>query len=259
MSFFEVVLPTVDAYSDATLVIPWYYAGHYKFAIAMTVPGVLNYAFTAYKWWSMEKRAEKKWTWALLLIQFWQQFRALKVIRLIYKKDPQASKKRQELMKEISSIEPFFESIPSIMIMTTIWAKAIVGYGDYEQFGSAIWHYSEGRFNCSDQYLSQPAISNFCAVFNGFGGPAWFFTTYAISVFAGTLGVTKFLQNGPCPILSINGTLGGLLRWRFFFAYLSIMLSICTKGFMGAISIVMTKTPGNHEHDIWLNPLSFLF
>ena len=260
MSFFEVVLPTVDVYSDASLVIPWYYAGHYKYAIAMSVPAVLNYAFSAYKWWSMEKKPEKKWTWALLLIQFWQQFRALKVIRLIYKQDPQASKKRQELMKEISSIEPFFESIPSIMIMTTIWLNAIVGYGSYEDtFGSnsAISHYSKGRFNCSNQYFSQPGVSNFCAVFDGFGGPSWFFTTYAISFLAGSLGVTKFLQNGPCSILSINGTLGGLLRWRFLIAYLSIFLSILAKAYMGGISIVLVKTPGNHEYDIWLNPLIF--
>ena len=125
MGFFDVFLPTLDVYGDASLVIPWYYQGHYAYASLMTVPMVLNYLFTTYKWWSMEKASDKKWSWVLVMLQLWQQWNAFKVMRLIYKKDDRAEEKKKRTLKELSSIEPFFESVPSIMIMTCIWLHTL--------------------------------------------------------------------------------------------------------------------------------------
>ena len=90
MLFFDVFLPTLDVYSDASLVLPWYYENHWKFALMMSIPPLLNFGFTAYKWWSTEKKSEKKWTWVLVLLQLYQQWRALKVIYLIWKNDKRA-------------------------------------------------------------------------------------------------------------------------------------------------------------------------
>ena len=86
---------------------------------------VLNYVFTMYKWWSLEKRSDKKWSWILVLMQVWQQWRAMKIIYLFLKKDARAPKKKKVLLKELSSIESFFESVPAILIMTCIWVHAI--------------------------------------------------------------------------------------------------------------------------------------
>ena len=38
MCLFDVILPTLDVYGDASLIIPWLYRGHYKYAGLMTIP-----------------------------------------------------------------------------------------------------------------------------------------------------------------------------------------------------------------------------
>ena len=57
-------------------------------------------------------------------------------------------------------------------------------------------------------------------------GFSWFFLTYFISGVTATLGVTKLLQVGPCSVLSNEGTLGGLLTWRFVLTYFAIFWSL---------------------------------
>ena len=37
---FDVALPSVDVYSDLSLIIPWYWNGHYKYAASMTLRGL---------------------------------------------------------------------------------------------------------------------------------------------------------------------------------------------------------------------------
>jgi hypothetical protein len=167
----------------------------------------LNFFFSTYKWWCIEKKSQKKWSWILLLLQFYQQWKALKVIRLLWKGDKRANEKKKEMLKEVSSLEPFLESTPATIIMTMIWLLAIVDR-------------SGGSHS---------------AVFGGFGGVPVFFTTYAISVITSALGITKFLQNGPCAILSNNGTLSGMLTWKFILAYYSVMLSLVTKAIFAAV------------------------
>ena len=66
---FEVVLPSVDVYSDLSLIIPWYWNGHIKYATSMTVPLLLQFVSTIYKWFQLEKRESKKWSWTILLLQ----------------------------------------------------------------------------------------------------------------------------------------------------------------------------------------------
>jgi hypothetical protein len=127
MLFFDVVLPTLDVYSDLSLVVPWYLDGHPKYALMMTIPPLLNLGFTSYKWWSSEKSSEKKWSWLLVILQFYSQFKALQVINLLWKKDPKAHEKKKEMLKEVSSLEPFLESTPSTLIMTMIWFLAAYG------------------------------------------------------------------------------------------------------------------------------------
>ena len=66
---FDVALPSVDVYSDLSLIIPWYRNGHLKYAASMTAPLLLQFISTAYKWFQLEKRESKKWSWTILLLQ----------------------------------------------------------------------------------------------------------------------------------------------------------------------------------------------
>ena len=117
---FDVALPSIDVYSDFSLTLGWAWYGHWKFAISMTVPIVLQFMSTIYKWIQLEKRESKKWSWILLLLQFWPQLRAIRIMNLDFKNDKKAEAKKSELMRTITSTEPFLESWPSIIIMTII-------------------------------------------------------------------------------------------------------------------------------------------
>ena len=124
--FFDIVLPSVDVYSDLSLIIPWYYNGHWKYALSMTVPLFLQFLSTSYKWFQLEDKKNKCWSWILLLLQCWPQWMAFRAIRLDYKNDKTADEKKKELMREVTSTEPFLEAWPSIMIMTVIWIPALI-------------------------------------------------------------------------------------------------------------------------------------
>ena len=247
MGFFDVVLPTLDVYGDASLVIPWYYQGHYAYASLMTVPMVLNYLFTTYKWWSMEKASDKKWSWVLVVLQLWQQWNAFKVMYKIYKKDDRAEEKKKRTLKELSSIEPFFESVPSILIMTGIWLYAV----DYDLRNII------NTVDCSNTTSNTARIQyekNWCAVFDGLGGPTWFFTTYAVSILAGSFGICKFLQNGPVAILPTN-----LMNWPFVRAFFAVLFSLVAKGlFFPDILIGLDSNYRDTSTQIWLFPLIFI-
>ena len=145
MTFFDIVLPTVDVYGDASLILSWFTRGHPVYGALMSVPMALNYIFTSYKWWSIEKKKEsRKWSWVLVMFQVWQQWNALKIIIKLSKQDDRAEEKKKRMLKEVSSIEPFLESVPSILVMTWIcWHASglLYTYNDPT---------SDYHFNCSN-------------------------------------------------------------------------------------------------------------
>ena len=217
----------------------------------MTLPMLLNYTFTIYKWWSFEEPGNKWWSWMLVLLQLWQPWRALKVLFLLYKNDDHAQGKKKIMMREVASIEPFLESVPAVLIMTFLW---IHGSGGIYVGGpnDPINYWRNGSCNMNHSSISRTIIipnterplnqQNFCAIFGGFGGPWWFFTTFGISVLAASLGITKFLQHGPCAIVTTNGALGGMLTGRFLMSFIAAMLSLVSKAVFGAQLTVLAST-----------------
>ena len=254
MMLFDVLLPMVDMYGDTSLVISWYLRSHYIFATAMMIPMFLNYLFTSFKWCSFEEKETKWWSWTLVVLQFWQPWRAMKIIRLLYKNDPQAQAKKREMMKEVSNIEPFFESVPAVLIMTCLWNHGNGGMENYLHDQSSEIHdlniTHDSVCNISD-YSSNMGLNtgmsleenNYCAIFGGFGGPEWFMTTYLISILTASFGITKFLLHGPCSILTTNGLFGGLLTWRFMMAFTATMFSLLSKVF---ILMALTNSTKNN-------------
>ena len=230
MFLFNVMLPSVDVYTDISLVICWYIDGHSNYASVMSIPPLLNLGITSYKCWTTEKTRGRKLVWLILLLQFYPQWKALIVISLFWNRNSKAHQKKKEMLKEIGSLEPLIESAPTTIIMTLIWLPVLFRSGNY------FHEYQSTNAICKYQYIDQDT-KNACAVFNGFGGPAWFFTSYTISLFASALGITRFMQIGPCSILSNKG----LLKWKFVMAYLSVVFSLIAKALYGAILMFFGK------------------
>ena len=179
----------------------------------MTVPLLLQFVSTIYKWTKIEKHRDKKWSWIFLILQLWPQLRAIRVIRLLYKNDPNANDRKKEFNSEVGCTEPFLEAWPSFIIMTIICFSTLAG---------------------PDQGVNQEAV---------FGNSlAKFFAAYGISAFSCCFGITKLLQIGPCPVLSEEGILGGVFNCRFIIHFLAVMSSALTKAVCVAFVIVISKS-----------------
>lgn len=76
----------------------------------MAIPVILQFVSSAYKWFLIEKREEKRWSWLFLLCQLWPQVKAIRVILLFCHGNPRATEKKKKMMAEIGTTEPFLEA-----------------------------------------------------------------------------------------------------------------------------------------------------
>ena len=116
-------LPTGDVFSDILTITTLYQSGHLYFATTLLTPFLLNVVFTTFSWWRIDSNKEKKWTWILLLFQLWPQYRAMKIIFKIFKGDQSYVDDKNTLERDVSILEPFLESVPTVWITTVILAK----------------------------------------------------------------------------------------------------------------------------------------
>lgn len=270
----EVCLPTLDTYSDLSLIIPWIIASHYNYAGSMAFPLLIHFLAISVKWYQLEKSENKKWSWILLLLQFWPQLQALRVIKMLYKGEKEADQEKKKLEREMGCYEAVLEAIPSIFIMTTIWISAnganfwqLRSYNHEcdspnrtakfinEAYGRRWWNdlsldefrlifesnptdidkLSDWRYKFYGTRLND--LENMCAVFGSYQKVPLFFTTYGISIITGVVGVTKVLQIGPCPILNTNGPVMGMWSFKFIMCYLAVLFSILEKVFFLGVAM----------------------
>ena len=93
--------------------------------------------------------------------------------------------------------EPFLESVPQCFIMQAIW----------------------------DIETAPPGSS--CSVLEDF---PLFLTTYATSVIAASLGISKFLKSGPCNIIRNDSYLKGYGTLSYFLLLINIIVTLISKG-----------------------------
>ena len=79
----------------------------------------------------------------------------------------------------------------------------------------------------------------------GSGRAVWLFAAGRIG--GGALGLTQFLQTGPCAILTQNGHLRGMLTWKFIIASFATLLSLVTKVVFVAIMMEIASELGSHR------------
>merc|ERR1711971_181029 len=162
--------PSFDIYSDlafsSSLLSGTYepYDGkavkHPIFGSMMLVPIILATLFIIPHWLKREDTTLKRiLTFPLLVGQFWPQWQVLKVLKLIKERRTREWREEKEkLEKEVSSLEPFLESVPQVHIIL------MVAIGD-------IW----GSGNATVDPNYPQAIA-----------------TFALSVFSAAFGITKF-------------------------------------------------------------------
>ena len=146
-----------------------------------------------------------------IILQLWPVYRALKIVNAVHKKDPKAGEEKERFNQQIVSLEPFLESIPSLMVMT--FAVFSTDFNDENE--NAIFGDSRTMF----------------------------YINFTISSLTASFGMTKYLLTGPCRLIPIHGYLNGVISWRFLLAYITILLSLMAKTFLaiGIMSSYLTK------------------
>ena len=86
--------------------------GHPKFALAMLTPVLLAMLFILPHWWSNEKNTNlcnKIFTFILVLLQFYSQWKMLNVLYMgLWKKDAKWKEEKERLQQDIGFLGKFF-------------------------------------------------------------------------------------------------------------------------------------------------------
>ena len=198
----DVVVPTADQVSDLSLIVKWYSEDHPKYATAMLIPFLLNVCSNFYHWWKWDSCLEKRFTWLLVLFQLWPVYRAVKLVIHLYRRIESAEAEKRRFESEITSLEAYLEAAPSVFVMFVAFATT---HFDIENEKGLI---GESLF--------------------------LFRTTFLMSLLTSSLGVTKYLLIGPCRIIPNNGLLNGMLTWKFFLTFFTVLFSFASKIFTHA-------------------------
>jgi len=118
----------------------------------------------------MGTKEQKLKTLPWLLLFFYPQYKAMRIIYLWWKNDQSWTEEKLQLERDIVSVEPFVEAVPQVFVQLTILA----------------FSFDEQR---SDVY----------GIINPSG--RMFLASFTISVLSATLGIAKFLKTGHCQLV----------------------------------------------------------
>ena len=126
----NVVLPTVDVYSDVALAVKLYsnvsvvldgrthYSnGHPKWATSLLIPFLVNYLLS-WRAWYYKGKENKMFTWIFALLGCYPQLVAGRIIWLLWKKPSEGMREKKHLERNVMENEIVTEAIPSTLIMT---------------------------------------------------------------------------------------------------------------------------------------------
>ena len=81
-----------------------------------------------------------------------------------------------------------------------------------------IWHFIQFGWDVIDPFPNPGEVD------------VLFFLTFATTVFSAGFGVTKFLKNGPCKLVPLDGKLGGYGQGGFILAFFNVTSCLLAKG-----------------------------
>jgi len=203
---FGVALPTVDTFSDLLLAGKLFQSGHTLWAIAVILPVLFNFFFIviAFRQFPFPPWHHRYISVAILLLQGWPQYLYLGIAHEFLLGGPDWLKKRDYYMRNISTFEPFIESISQLIIKLCIWT-----------------------------FFLQDHLEKFQGDENPLFKETWeqhfFYFTTCVSALASVLGIIRFFKDGPVRFLPQSGLLNGVFTYKFIFTFLAILCSVISK------------------------------
>lgn len=115
----SICLPTVDTVLDIHFCALAILGGHYHWGLSLLAPVLLNFSFTICTWWKLDRgetwTEDKRWTWVLLVLLAWPQWRAVNLLfSIAYHGEEEALERKKEFERRVGGLEPFMESAPQV-------------------------------------------------------------------------------------------------------------------------------------------------
>ena len=108
-------LPSWDAHSDVYLAVSAMLNGQYIWGSLLLAPVLLNLCFVSLAWWKFEEPGNKKFSWILVLLCLWPQFRATQLLYVIcWKGDEERMKEKKWFEQKVGMLEPFLQTMPQV-------------------------------------------------------------------------------------------------------------------------------------------------
>ena len=199
--FFDIILPTVDTYSDCNFAIRAFVLGYHGIGISMISPVFVNLFFNICLWKStdFDSEKERRYSWIVVVLNFWPQYQVVKLLLSIYKGcHSNEWKARQHKIKmQLSYIEPFVEAVPQYFISLCIYTMLLVhskGSTNLDEFFTQVWKSDDN--NKLIQVFGKETL--------GINNSIMFPITLSLSFFSGVKSVADYLANGPMSMTSDN-------------------------------------------------------
>ena len=177
--------------------------------MAVISPTLTNFVFTIYSWYYFEPKNDKKYSWIFLILQLWPQICAIRIIILIVKNDSIWKQEKALMDRSIGLLEPFLESIPQTIILTTLF-------------------YLTNCQKTSCKESNRLIIGNNGLVFG---------IAYASSIIGAGLGLATYLGTGPVKTLPKV-----FPNWPYFLTLITVLGTIITKGLLLVIITLHSAT-----------------
>ena len=194
----DIVLPTVDTFSDSIFAIRAFSMGHPGIGIMMLSPVLINLCFNMYLWkfTNFDNEEEKRYSWMLVILNFWPQYQVVKLLVSIYKGTSTTQwKTRQHRIKmELSYIEPFVEAVPQYFISLCIYTMLLHRSNhsvNLDKFFTDVWWTNDNEII---QVFGKESL--------GINNAIMFPITLSLSFLSGVKCVADYLINGPMSMLS---------------------------------------------------------
>ena len=117
--FLSIALPTYDAIADLYFSLLAIHGGHYHWGLTLLATVVKYLIFTFFTWWKMDHgdtwAEDRRWTWLLVVLMVWPQWRALSLFwDIVVRRDQEALERKKEFERRVGGLEPFLESAPQV-------------------------------------------------------------------------------------------------------------------------------------------------
>ena len=203
---FGIILRTFDSYGDINFALQAFTTENYLIGCLILAPVLISLGFTFHIWKSssFDSAKAKRWSWILVLLNFWPQYQVVKLIKAIIRRNPEKNWKNMEnkLEHQLLFIEPWLEAIPQFFSSVSVFFLL------YSRDISFLWTQNSviNRNNASDTDIGNSTDDNITSGGSILGGISFVNLTSVTTVFGDTtLGVSNDIMYPISVLISFLG------------------------------------------------------